>query len=230
MERIVEPEWLDELPAEDARAIRSRNDLRRINWWMNHVGIMTKCWQKMEAGAWAHRVVELGAGDGTFLLQLARRIAPQSHVTKAVLVDRQKLVTNETRNEFYKLGWELETVTADVFEWLDRKGADEAAVMLTNLFLHHFPEERLRFLLAQISARCRLFAACEPRRSWLALNASRFVGLIGCNEVTRHDAVASVRAGFVDRELSSLWPEKVSWQWEESPSGWVSHCFAACHK
>src|SRR5665213_1028567 len=37
MKRIVEPELLDALPPDDPSAIRSRQDLRRVNAWMrNH--------------------------------------------------------------------------------------------------------------------------------------------------------------------------------------------------
>ena len=44
------------------------------------------------------------------------------------------------------------------------------------------------------------FVACEPRRSRARRSlGSRLLGLIGCNDVTRHDAVVSVRAGFRGR-------------------------------
>src|SRR5262249_44322808 len=40
--RRVEPEWLDRLPPGDARAVRSRRDLDRINRWMLQPGIMAR--------------------------------------------------------------------------------------------------------------------------------------------------------------------------------------------
>ena len=52
----------------------------------------------------------------------------------------------------------------------------------------------------------KAFVACEPRRSAFALLGARMVFALGANDVTRHDAVASVRAGFRGRELSGLWP------------------------
>jgi hypothetical protein len=73
----------------------------------------------------------------------------------------------------------------------------------------------------------RLFIACEPRRSAPALAASRLVGLIGCNGVTRHDAVASVRAGFTGSELSALWPAGPGWKLHEGAAGLFSHRFMA---
>ena len=38
--RRLEPELLDQLPADDPRAMRSRRDLKRINAWMNNASRM----------------------------------------------------------------------------------------------------------------------------------------------------------------------------------------------
>jgi hypothetical protein len=53
------------------------------------------------------------------------------------------------------------------------------------------------------------------------------VGFIGCNAVTRHDAVASVRAGFAGTDLSTLWPGKSEWRLAERRIGWFTHAFLA---
>jgi hypothetical protein len=51
--------------------------------------------------------------------------------------------------------------------------------------------------------------------------------LIGCNAVTRHDAAASIRAGFAGGELSALWPGAETWRIDERKCGFSSHCFMA---
>jgi hypothetical protein len=53
---------------------------------------------------------------------------------------------------------------------------------------------------------------------------------IGCNSVTRHDALVSVRAGFSGDELSALWPDKKNWQLTERRAGPFSHLFIAQRK
>ncbi|HEX7619339.1 MAG TPA: hypothetical protein VF480_11555 [Verrucomicrobiae bacterium] len=40
MKRMVQRELLDTLPFDDARAVRSRRDLRRVNGWMRNHAIM----------------------------------------------------------------------------------------------------------------------------------------------------------------------------------------------
>jgi hypothetical protein len=219
--RRVEPEWLDELPADDPDAVRSRHDLRRVNGWMRNATLVARM---LAQGRPPANLVELGAGDGTFLLGVARRLGPSWTGTRARLVDRVMLVSEATRRAFADLGWELEVVAADVFVGLARSPARDATV-LANLFLHHLPDEPLRELLARVAERSGRFIACEPRRSWFALAASRCVGLISGNAVTRHDAVVSVRAGFAGRELTELWPAGEGWILEEHGAGPFSHVF-----
>jgi len=49
--------------------------------------------------------------------------------------------------------------------------------------------------------------------------------------VTRTDAVLSVRAGFVRRELSHLWPAgNGAWRLRERRAGLFSHCFQASRR
>ena len=224
MERLVESELLDTLPPRDSGARRSRADLQRINWLLGHVGVLERLLQWAER---PDRIVELGAGDGTFLLRLSRRLSPRWGRMKVVLVDQHDLLTGETREGFLQLGWNVEATQADVFDWLARENDGARTVLIANLFLHHFCGGQLRALFRTASRKCLLFAASEPRRMALALTASRLLGLIGCNGVTRHDAPASVRAGFAARELSSLWPSGDGWHLREGPAGLFSHCFLA---
>lgn len=227
MPRCVEPEWLDELPPEDPCAIRSRRDLQRVNRWMQQMSIM----QRALTGCCGQRapraLLELGAGDGTFMLRLARRFAPHWKNVKVILLDRQNIVSSETREGFKDLGWEVETITADAFDFLEQAKYQAVDVITANLFLHHFQYERLTQLLLQAARIANLFVACEPRRSALALAGSRLLWAIGCNAVSRHDAVVSVRAGFAGQELSTLWPEQTNWRLREQAAGLFTHCFVA---
>ena len=217
--RVVEPEILDQLPAADEAAAHSRRDLTRLNALMGHASLIRK-----HLGPDVTRVVDLGAGDGTFLFNVLK---PGRSVREAVLVDQQRVVRDDTLREFERIGVNAVVEIADVFDWLARQSAAPHTAVVANLFLHHFPSERLQRLLHLAAQGCDLFIACEPRRgAWPQLAAS-LVGLIGCNRVTRHDAVVSVRAGFRDRELAALWPNASKWRIEERAAGLFSHLFVA---
>ena len=224
-ERKLTPELLDELPPADRRAVQSRKDLQRINRIMGHAGFLAEAWRRNQPDRWISTIVDLGAGDGTFLLDFARQIAPVSRPFNVLLLDRLNAVQRSTLDGFENLGWQADLLNADVFEWLSTCKINDAAV-ISNLFLHHFDNGRLSGLLEQISACASLFIALEPRRCFGSRIASRLLGLIGCNSVTRHDAVASVQAGFKGRELSALWPQR-GWYVHETGAGRFTHCFTA---
>jgi len=228
MKRIVEPELLDELPADDPHARRSRQDLRRVNFLMANAGLLARELEKLPPQNPPLKIVELGAGDGHGLLQVAQRLG-RGQKFEATLLDRQDLVTDQTRHAFAAANWSIQTVTADVFDFLG-DGARDCDVMVANLFVHHFEGPHLERLLRGIAGRTRRFIAVEPRRAAWPLFCSRLLGLIGCNIVTRHDAVVSVRAGFRDQELSALWPEPEKWNLSERAAGQFSHLFIAERK
>jgi hypothetical protein len=227
MERRVEPELLDDLPAADPRAVDSRRDLERLNHWMRHPQMMaSQLLENLEASP-VRCIAELGAGDGRFMLQVARRLSNRWPGVLVHLVDRKGTLDRRTRLAFDALGWKAQGLTTDVFAALDRPVLNRCEAIVANLFLHHFSFEGLRALFHGISKRTRLFVALEPSRSSLALVLSRYVGLIGCRKVTQHDAPVSVRAGFAGKELSPLWPDPEQWCCHEQAAGWCSHLFLA---
>ncbi|MGH8180531.1 MAG: methyltransferase [Steroidobacteraceae bacterium] len=178
------------------------------------------------------RILELGAGDGTLALRIARRLATSWPVAELTLLDRQPLATEATGTALAHLGWTLRPLTVDVLEWArapaPRHSADRWDVILANLFLHHFEEDRLRELLSAVAGRCDVFVACEPRRSLPALTGSGLMYALGVSADTRHDAIVSVRAGFRGQELSRMWPAgQAHWRLEERLAGLFSHLFVA---
>ena len=220
--RRVEREWLDELPADDPRALASRRDLRRLNALMANAGIVVRSLRGTERAT----IAEIGAGDGRFALRLVASLPLPRRAATITLVDRQAIVEAQTLRELAEHGWGARVFTADVFDWLETPGLRYDAIV-ANLFLHHFKPEALERLLALVARRTRCFVACEPRRSSLAAAGSHLLGAIGCNDVTRHDAVVSVRAGFRDGEISALWPADAAWRLDERARGLFSHAFTA---
>jgi hypothetical protein len=220
--RVLVPELLDLLPPDDPRALRSRRDLVRVNAVMMQHRIM--------AGALANfppplLLADLGGGDGRFLLGVARRLK-QWRGVRAVILDRQSIVSRDTQEEFRALGWSCEVMQGDIFETLPQLSPD---IVTANLFLHHLEDGTLTRLLGLVAERAGGFVTCEPRRSAFAVLGARLVFVLGANDVSRHDALASVRAGFTGRELSSLWPQNPKWEIEERGVFPFTHLFAARH-
>ena len=224
--RAVLPELLDDLPPHDPRAIGSRRDLRVLNAIMLQAGAMASMLQSLRSHPGRPRVIEIGSGDGSFMLAVAKKLRAAVPEADVVLLDRSADVAPHTIAAFAALGWRAEAVEADAFDYLAaRRGVCDA--ITANLFLHHFEAPQLQRLLRLVATRTSLFAACEPRRDAISLAGSRMVWALGCNDVTRHDAVVSVRAGFSGAELSALWPDEPGWDLTERRSRLFTHVFRA---
>jgi len=229
MQRTLQTELLDILPADDPEAKASRRDLRLVNRLMFNAALAArKLKADYPARSRPHRILDLGAGDGTWMLALAARLARDWPAVEVTLLDRQNLLADTTQENFARLGWKAVPATADVFDYLSTS-PEQRDIVVANLFLHHFEGKALSRLLLLVAGMTDFFIAVEPRRAHLALTMSHFLGAIGCNRVTRHDAIASVRAGFAGDELSQSWPRRQEWQLKEEPAWPFSHCFVARH-
>lgn len=241
MARTVLPELLDDLGMQDPRAQRSRRDLRRLHRIMRTETILLDALRKISLRRPSSpsspplQVLEIGAGDGSLMLGVARALQGVWPPVSLTLLDQHNLLEPSTERCYARAGWHVTAQVGDVLDWANHQPMAEVTpsmgrwdLIVSNLFLHHFEEPQLRVLLDAVAARSNHFIACEPRRTLLALAGSHLVGAVGANAVTRQDAVLSVRAGFLDQELCSLWPEGGGdWTLEEYPAGLFSHCFYA---
>lgn len=248
--RVIGAETLDNLAANDPEAIRSRRDLRHVNLIMGTQSIILRALHSLMSSRTKIaplRILELGAGDGSLMLGVAKKLAATWPKVELTLLDRQTVVNSDTIAGYAKLGWTAEIEIIDVLDWANNymyspntnQVAKNYDVIVANLFLHHFESLQLAAILNAIAAQTDQFFACEPRRSWFALAGSHLVGLLGANKVTREDAVLSVHAGFRAKELSLLWSKtkfaanlssanqtsRTKWKVMEYSAGLFSHCF-----
>jgi hypothetical protein len=219
------PELLDHLDPGDPQARRSRRDLQRIHFAMGTMRALRLGIARLNLPQAPRRILELGAGDGTLLLRLARSFAKSWPAVELTLLDQHDLVSGQTRAAYEALGWQVSVLKRDVLAW-SRLPSLRYDLCVTTLFLHHFVGKDLSDILAAVAARSGAFVACEPRRNAWTLLASQLVGLIGANQVTRSDAVSSVAAGFRGRELTQLWPEAGNWVLDETIALPFTHCFS----
>ncbi len=240
--RVVLPEALDGLAAEDPTAQRSRRDLQRVHRAMGTRATLLRALRTLpllrgrSASSAPLRVLELGAGDGSLMLGVAHALRGEWPAVTLTLLDRLPLLTAATAAEYALAGWTAIAKVEDALDWAARTTAagstPQAAprwdLIVANLFLHHFKGAELATLLAAAASSSDHFVACEPRRAWLAWAGSHLVGALGANAVTREDAVLSVHAGFRDHELGARWPTSPSgWTFSETAAGLFSHCFVA---
>lgn len=226
--RRVQPEVLDSLSPENPDAIRARRDLRRVHVAMRSLSILKQAIDQLQLAAPPRRIIEIGAGDGSLMLRLARSLRSKWTNVDLTLLDRADVVDPSTRREYRQLGWTVQVLCEDVFAWADAFTRPSYDLCVANLFLHHFEESSLARLLKAVADRTDAFVACEPRRDLISRWSSRCLGLIGGNAVTREDAVKSVDAGFNGQELSDCWRgSSGEWVVRETRAFPFTHCFSA---
>lgn len=200
-QRIVIPEILDHLPVDDPAAMRSRADLRRINFLMGNERWVLRMLGNHRA-VMVRGVTELGAGDGALAVKIARR-----SVTGRVQAHDLAPCPPLPQDVEGRIDWHAD----DVFACPPMAGG----VLVANLFLHHFEGGELR----KLGAMCQQFDVLvfnEPDRSRLALLlGGALLPLV--NRVTRHDMMASIRAGFRRGEIQAmLGLDPAVWHWKET--------------
>jgi hypothetical protein len=185
-QRRVEPEILDHLAANDPEALRSRMDLRRINFLMgNERWICREIHNHPDASA--RGIVELGAGDGALACKLARMF-PDSDLTACDLAPRPAGLAGRI---LWRQG-----------DLLDPGTSLAGGVLVANLFLHHFEGGQLD-RLGRICEGFEVVIFNEPdRRTLPHLLGALMWPMV--NRVTRHDMHVSIRAGFAQGELAAL--------------------------
>ncbi|QQL45918.1 methyltransferase domain-containing protein [Sulfuriroseicoccus oceanibius] len=193
----MEPEILDGLAEDDPRAVRSRGDLRFINLMMGGERWIVRAVSQFSQ---ATTVVDLGAGEGR-LANRIKRAYPQLDVVAVDLHARPPGLDTGIR-------W----LQGDALDGNLHFGRD--AIVVANLFLHHFGESQLE-QLGQRFSDVGGWLCHEPHRSAGALFWGRLL-LPFVGSVTRHDMMVSIRAGFVPDELRKVigtsgdWSEAVS--------------------
>jgi hypothetical protein len=118
MRRHIQPEILDELFADDPRAVQSRRDLQKVNTLMGQHGGARRALSRA-----LRLLVELRCRRRHVLPRVARRPGQQARV-RAVLVDRHPRPARQ-RGRDSKLPADVDTCRSDVFEWLCRPHADQ---------------------------------------------------------------------------------------------------------
>ena len=181
--RVVIPEILDHLPADDPEAARSRRDLRRINFLMGNERWIRRVVRKFPDAA-GRGIVEIGAGDGALCGRLALDF-PDAPVSAYDLAPPPPAAG--------RIIWHQ----GDLFEM---PPPPPGGVLVANLFLHHFEPPALE-LLGKWMAGSEVLVFNEPDRALLPHGLGRLIDPF-INRVTRHDMHVSIDAGFRKGELT----------------------------
>ena len=178
--RKLTPELLDHLPHDDPGAMRSRADLRRINFFMGN-----ERWIASAIPENTRHITEIGAGEGHLLARLAGKF-PQAEITAYDLAPRPA-----------HLPLSVKWIQGDLFT---QAPPAHGGTLIANLFLHHITDPQL----AELGAWMRGFHTLvinEPLRARLPVLLGKLAAPF-VHPITRHDMRVSIEAGFAPVELA----------------------------
>jgi ubiquinone/menaquinone biosynthesis C-methylase UbiE len=187
MLRLDTPELLDEHDAPVADMERSLRDLRRINRWLGGIAIYRRLLRRHGP---ARSVLDLGAGTGDLLSSLGSgfRVALDFKIDHLLRIDDRA----------------IRRVVGDAHALPFRDSAID--VVTSAHFFHHFsPEENAAILGEALRVVRRGVVVNDTRRSWMPLAFVKLISwlrLVG--RITRFDAPASVRRGYVPEEVREI--------------------------
>ena len=224
--RRLTPEILDSLSPTDPGALASRRDLQRLHCAMGQIHLWRRWLRQRFPDRPPSSLVDLGSGDGHLLARVLPIAFPSGGGgARLFFVDSKPSIPESSLDLLRRQNWLPTVVPSGVLEWA--RQAPPTELILSNLFLHHLPDQKLRELFNFLTTITPLFAAVEPSRNLAGAIACRWLPLLGCHPVTLHDARVSVQAGFRGTELSRLWPRLSGWQTHEHRSGLFNHFFCA---
>jgi hypothetical protein len=187
--RLIEPEYLDDAPEEEAR--QSLHDLVRINRWSGGHRLARRLVGQFAAPDDAFTLLDVGSGSGD-MGQAIRAGFSRAVITS---LDRDPLHVGLAARP---------GVRADAFSLPFR--ARSYDFVFCSLFLHHFDDRQIVGLLrsfGDIARRAVLVIDLERGPlAWHALSATRW--LFRWHPITLHDGPISVQAGFKVDELVGL--------------------------
>lgn len=186
--RLIRPEILDTLPADEARA--SLADLTRINRITGAYRVLRELLASLVPPGKSFTMLDVGAASGDLAAE-TRRLYPEARIT---LVDYALCHLPATGDR----------VAADAFQLPFPNACFD--FVFSSLFLHHFPDDSVIRLYREAGRVARqAVLTIDLERHPLAyyyLPATRW--WFGWDRVTLHDGPISVEAAFRPAELRTL--------------------------
>ena len=205
MDRILEPEQMDDPNLEETLHAQALEGLRRINRISGSAGILWPSIRSLthNSNERSLRILDIAAGAGDVPIALWRKAGRAGLTIELTGSDRSLYAVEYARRSALEAAAPIRFFTRDV-------SADGIPgsydVLICSLFLHHLhPEDAERLLRAMAESAARMVLINDLVRSQTGLWAARLgTSLLTRSSIVRVDGPRSVRAAFTIDEVHRL--------------------------
>lgn len=201
MRRVPSQELLDDDLGTPEEIQQSFDDLWRINRWL---GGVSGCLHLLDlyfsrCGPGHARILDVGAGDSRLAAHLQIELARRNRRVDFLALDRRlSHLQNGNGNSSNLL-----RVVADITALPFAEGSVD--VVICNLFLHHFSEDKAVELLQRLAGvAAHAVLVNDLERHVLPYFFIQVAWPFARSRLTRHDGAASVRQAYTKSELARL--------------------------
>jgi 2-polyprenyl-3-methyl-5-hydroxy-6-metoxy-1,4-benzoquinol methylase len=215
-QRSYQQELLDrtDIPYEDIR--RNMLELNTINSWLGGHAVTLQGFRQLLGDKKKIHVCEIGCGGGDNLMAIYRWSRKHGIAVQLTGIDINPFCIEVATARLAGTGASL--ICSDYKTAL----ADEARadIVFSSLFCHHFPEDKLRFMLTWMQNHSQQgFFINDLHRHFLAYYSIKFITAV-CSRsyLVKNDAPLSVLRGFSRDEWQQLCVQagikgRIEWKW-----------------
>ncbi|MFI5135409.1 MAG: methyltransferase domain-containing protein [Chitinophagales bacterium] len=205
----------DDLPAE--HLFQNYRELHVINKWLGGYRIMLKGLSSLITDHNTEfSILDVGCGGGNMINEISKWGKRNNFSLRITGIDLTEAAIDFSRqNEIDHNNW----IRGDVFKHL--KSGVKYDVITSTLFMHHFPDEKIKELLSLMMQSCRVGVVINDlQRHRLAYRSIQFLTtLFSKSYLVKNDAPLSVLRSFRKDEWRNIFEKsgitspQVQWRW-----------------
>lgn len=203
--RAAETEWLDQLGGDEALVRRSHTLMRMVNRCFGGTRRVRRflCRQIPRGRPYDEiRLLDIGSGSCDIPIALSLWARREGLPLRVTCVEKDAGVLAIGRAAVEKAGHpEIRLIREDIFNWRPEETFDFA---VGSMFFHHLTNRQILTLIRHLRSFVRRGVFINDlRRHWITY-AGGILLTAALDRQVRHDALLSIRRGFVREELVTL--------------------------
>ncbi|MCF6348786.1 MAG: methyltransferase domain-containing protein [Flavobacteriaceae bacterium] len=217
--RTNQIELMDDLAMSGELLRKTLDQIAKINQWLGGNNITLNGLKKILKNKPKNKtvtIIDLGCGNGDMLREIANYGRKEGYNFNLIGVDANEYTVNYAKKKsqnYTEISYLQQDVFSDKFKNLDYD------IVLSTLFLHHFTENEIIYLLTSVLKKAKLGVIINDlHRHPMAYYLFKLLCLTIQNPMVKQDGLISILRGFKRLELERIseklkYKSNIQWKW-----------------